>query len=320
MAAPMDMWDRALEAKLNRRVDAGHLRDLLCGRERIHAASLPDFSDLSAEVVLELRAIWPEVPVQRRRALLASLRELADDNLEYNFKHIYLVALQDEDEAVRAAAVEGLWEEDSTLVLHSLEGLALTDSSADVRASAAAALGRFVYRAAVGDMSAADTDHLQELLRRLVQEAPDGSDLQMRSAESLAYLGSDSVLDECISRLYYDGGEDEQASALTAMGRTMDPRWKPTVLEELDSPSPRLQFHAARAAGEMGLEEAVQRLAQLIAGSDRELQHTAVWALGQIGDRTSTKLLESLLETPDEGLREAAEDALNEAAYSGPLE
>ena len=296
------------------------VRDLLLGGGGIRTSALAGLSDLSPAEVEEITPIWREAPVERRRQLVNELRDLAEDNIEYNYKRLFLLALTDPDPPVRATAVEGLWAEEGPVVLDRLQDLLRSDRHPEVRASAAAALGRFAYLAEVGRLDPSRVEQLQELLRRVLRDAPDDSELQMRVLESLAYFAGEPVVPEYIGRLYREGDEEGQASALVAMGRSMDHRWDRAIIQELDSDSPRLRFQAARAAGEMELEESVPELTRLIEEPDAELRDSAIWALGQIGSPRATDVLKRLANDDDDATREAAEVALGEAMYSGEYE
>jgi HEAT repeat protein len=104
-----------------------------------------------------------------------------------------------------------------------------------------------------------------------------------------------------------------QISAIFAMGRSGDKRWRNIILSELESSDARLRFEAARAAGELELAEAVQPLIQLIQNDpDSEVQQNAVWSLGQIGGPEAKAMLEQLIDSTDEALQTTAEDALDE--------
>ena len=87
-----------------------------------------------------------------------------------------------------------------------------------------------------------------------------------------------------------EGGRQAE-SAVFAMGRNMDARWQQTVLDELDSDAPGMRYEAARAAGEMTLEDALPMLARLIDDEDLEVRLASVWALGQIGGRPAAEAL-----------------------------
>jgi HEAT repeat protein len=286
----------------------------------VRPSLLTGLSDLPAGQAGEAREVLQTAPVDRRLRLLAACRELAEDNIEYTFKTLFLIGLEDPDARVRQVAVDGLWEEDGVQILHRLESLLLSDRSPEVCAAAAQMLGRFAYGAAVGDLGPSVSDHLRETLRRALADAPDGSTVQMRCVESLSWFHDDPLLNDQIGRLYREGDEEEQASALVAMGRSMRPEWREAIASELSSESPRLRFHAARAAGEMMMAETVPALARLAEEADPEVRENAIRALGQIGNRAATQRLQNLAASDMPGVADAAEEALGEALYAGGYE
>jgi HEAT repeat protein len=104
------------------------------------------------------------------------------------------------------------------------------------------------------------------------------------------------------------------------MGRTYDSQWDEFVLQQLDSEDPEMTYEAARAAGELEIEEAVPALTRLALDNDREVKEVAIWALGEIGTKESSRILERLAteakHTNDEELLEAIEDAIGTASLS----
>jgi HEAT repeat protein len=98
------------------------------------------------------------------------------------------------------------------------------------------------------------------------------------------------------------------------MGRSLDrERWGDMVIDDLSHENPQVRFEAARAAGELQLDEAVPALGELLNDADSEVQEMSIWSLGEIGDDEARQLLERRLETADEKLTSLIEDALAEA-------
>ncbi len=286
----------------------------------MHQQDLIYLSDLSWDQMQELESIWYGAPASRRVQLIKRLQKLANDDIQYNFKRIFLFALEDYHPAVRKEAVEGLWEEDSPFILEKLEGILLNDNSLEVRVSAAAVLSNYAYKSAVGELDDEHANRLQEVLQEVVQQADDGSELQRKALEALAFFEEDPIADDYIERLYWEGGYEEQASALIAMGRSMNTKWSSTIIKELGNPHPKLRKEAARAAGEMALRESVPDLIRLTQeDTDKEAIHAAIWALGQIGTPQAKRMLRHIANSSNEDLQSAAEEALNEAMYSGDI-
>ncbi|WP_041424358.1 HEAT repeat domain-containing protein [Thermobaculum terrenum] len=296
------------------------LKRLLTVEGPMHQQDLIYLSDLSWDQMQELEAIWYGAPASRRVQLIKQLQKLANDDVQYNFKRIFLFALEDHHPAVRKVAVEGLWEEDSPFILEKLEGILLNDSSLEVRVSAAGVLSNYAYKSAVGELDDEHASRLQEVLQEVVQQADDGSELQRKALEALAFFEEDPIADDYIERLYWEGGYEEQASALIAMGRSMNTKWSSTIIKELGNPHPKLRKEAARAAGEMALRESVPDLIRLTQeDTDKEAIHAAIWALGQIGTPQAKRMLRHIANSSNKDLQSAAEEALDEAMYSGDI-
>lgn len=303
------------------RVDAREaITDLLQGDGGMRAAVLAKLSDLSIADVQSIEQLWNAGSDERKAKLVDSLRELAEDNVEYNFNRLFLMALTDPVPEIRASAVEGLWEDDDPYVMDLLETVLTEDPSIEVRSAAARSLSRFAYQAAAGGLDGARESELRDRLVSVIEHTPPESRLHMHSVETLAYIPSEPRLEGYISSLYRLEDEDTQASALLAMGRSMDARWHDTIRQELSHSAAKVRFQAARAAGETELAKAVPLLARLCADSDIEVREAALWALGQIGTMEATRVLAAVIENADnEEIREAAQQALGDASYSSSL-
>jgi HEAT repeat protein len=88
--------------------------------------------------------------------------------------------------------------------------------------------------------------------------------------------------------------------------------WLPTLLKELGNPDTEIRFEAAVACGEIGEEEAVPHLMGLIHDLDTQVQQSAIAALGIIGGSEAEAALGECLNYPEEHIRAAAEDALED--------
>ena len=89
-------------------------------------------------------------------------------------------------------------------------------------------------------------------------------------------------------------------SALFAMGRSANSRWKPQVIKMLTHTQPGVRAEAASAAGELEIRSAKPILLELLEDSDFDVRVAAIWALSQIGGTGVRKPLENLLETTDD--------------------
>jgi HEAT repeat protein len=275
---------------------------------------LSQLSDLGAEDAGLLEGTWPQLSVERRRAIVGELRRLADEQIELTFERVHRIALQDPDAEVRRIAIEALWEcEDPGLCAPLAESL-LHDPSPQVRTSAARALGSFVLLGEVGRIPDPVLHRIEDSLLSAVREDPE-FDVRTRSLESLGYSSRPEV-PGLIEAAYRSDLRELKQAALLAMGRSANDRWAPRVTAELNSPEPLLRFEAARAAGELELKESTETLVELLDDVDARVRQAAIWSLGQLGGSRAAVALNRLLdqtEDPEElGL---LEDALDHLAF-----
>ena len=275
---------------------------------------LSELSDLDAEQLRLLRSIWNQMPDDRRLALIEELGKLGDDRFEYTFERIHRSAMDDPQPEVRALAIRNLWEcEDPGLVGPLLATLA-QDPSAEVRAAAGSALGAFLFLG--------ETDSLpDELLHRLEEgllaaaASDDDEDVRRLSFESLGYSSREEV-PPLIEKAYASTDEAWKRSSLIAMGRSVNSVWAPNVMRELTSAVPVLRLEAARAAGELDLQEAVPFLIDLLEDVSDDIRHAAIWSLGQLGGEAAQASLLRLIDHSDDDQEvELLEDALGNLAF-----
>jgi HEAT repeat protein len=258
--------------------------------------------------------------VERRRQLLQMLNASSESNFEMDFRDINHMALKDPDSEVRQYAVEGLWEDESLLLMHKLIQIIQHDLSPTVRTAALTELGRFILLGEYGKIPQ-EQAMLAIDAALTIFNSDEENDLRRRALEAVANSGHDSV-SEMINELYTHDELPMRMSAVFAMGRTCDTDWAPEILREMTSEHPELQFEAARAAGYMELTEAVSHLMRLIEQSeDIEVIEIAIWALGEIGGDRARKYLTELLTRAeaqsDDVIYEAAQEALDAASLPG---
>jgi len=278
------------------------------------SASLYHLSNLESEGQACVREVWPRLPVELRRRLMTRLVELAEADFEVDFGAVFRLGLQDEDAEVRTAAVEGLWEDQDVRLVPLLATVLRKDEAVTVRAAAATSLGRFVLMGELNKIRPEPHVTSYQALLAACQAADEHWEVQRRALESLAYIGNDTVA-ELIRQAYAAPEEKVRISAIFAMGRSADPRWTRHVCQELVSPNPELRYEAARACGELELDEAVPELAELADDVDLEVQEAALWALGQIGGDKAREVLEHCCLAENEATRAAAEAALDELEF-----
>lgn len=277
------------------------------------------FSDLDRANVAEMRRLWPRLPLENRRKLVAEMVELAEARIEYNFGRALRVTLYDADATVRVNAIEGLWEDEGEDILRYLLDEALSDADAAVRLAAVRALARFSTLVVEEELDARWFAPLRTRLLRLARDG-ESEEVRRRALEAVAVYSADEEVSAEIARAYASPDLAVRMSALYAMGRNLDERWLDTVLNELDNPEAGVRYEATRASGAFGDRRAVPRLIERLGDDDHEVQLAAISALGAIGGNASVTILKRLAVSKDDAVREAAEEALEEATFmSNPI-
>jgi HEAT repeat protein len=310
---PLDLdADVALEPVDEPRGDiAARLRD-----PALKFGSLRFISGLTRGESGAVREVWPTLPVERRRRLVRAMADLAELTVELDFARVLRIAMRDTDAEVRVRAIEALWEHESPEYLVALLDTLTRDQSAEVRAAAAKALGPFAVRAVLGSLTEPLTVRLHDDLVRTAQEMREPIEVRRPAVESLGPFNDEPVA-TLITALYDRGDVPDRVSALFAMGRSYNPRWLATLLDEIEAEENEVRFEAARALGEIGQSEAVPELIGRLADEDRAVRLAAVIALGQIGSRAATSALrEHRADADDEEWTDAIDAALAEAAYA----
>ncbi len=278
------------------------------------AVDLPNLSGLSAEELRRFERAWPEIQVSGRRQLLQTLAQLAEADFEMDFNAIFRLALHDRDPEVRIAGAEGLWEDDDVRLIPELLCLLLEDDVAAVRIAATQCLAHFILLGELGKIRSQPFAQACEVLSLVHQNPDELLEVRRRALESLAYA-SVAELPALIRAAHTHPEEAMQISAVFAMGRSADPRWKDIVVGQLHHPSPAMRYEAARACGELLARDAVPDLVELTEDVDLEVQEAALWALGQIGGDQARLTLERHLHSDNETLRTAANEALQELEF-----
>jgi HEAT repeat protein len=282
------------------------------GKPLAHA-ELKALSNLGPETLKVFWAAWRQFPAERRLEIIAELDGLAEDNVDLDFRPVFRACLSDGDADVRAAAVTGLWEDESERTMERLITL-IADESGLVRAAAIVALARFAYRAEVGELPAAAGQRILATLLGAATDPEQPPEVRRRAIEGLGYFAGSKEAQAEIGRAYAHAEITMRESAVLAMGRSMRPTWFPYIERELKSPSPALRYEAARAVGELGEDgrPLLTSLLPLVDDDDTEISQAAIWSLGQVGGPSAKRVLERLARSQDDARRQAARDALDE--------
>lgn len=271
-------------------------------------------SDLTHRQVDILRRLWAAIPVARRRHALDTLVAAQDEYLALDIAALLAVALHDADAAIRRAAVAALDETPQPELLGWLIHLAREDDDVAVRAAAAQALGAFVLAGELDEIEPALGLRAVDALEDILINAGEPVTVQASALESIAYAGEAGVR-QFIEDAYYSPLEELRLSALRAMGRSADVRWRKMVRAELSNPAPEMRAEAAVAAGELEIKAALPDLLSLLEDDEQMVRTAAMFALGHIGGRVATEALRAIAAGDDPDEAEIAELALEEMLF-----
>ncbi len=255
-------------------------------------------SDLDPVDKALLADTWSKVSLRRRQALLEDMDEIhvADDLL--CFEEVAQVALKDNEPGVRTRAIHILREYELVDLLPTFIDISEHDPDADVRAASAAALVTYIYMGEVEDISPKKLQQVEAYLLRLIS-GKDTTLVRRRALEALGFSSRKEVVG-LIEKAYASPDMDWLVSALFAMGRSANSRWKPHVLKKLTHEHPLVRAEAASAAGELEIKTAVPQLLKLLRDADIDVRMAAIWALSQVGGAGVRSALEALLESTDD--------------------
>jgi HEAT repeat protein len=301
------------EQTTNPPADVGEiLREATAGH--VEPGRVPELTDPSREQVQTFSSLWPDLPVSVRRELVREMKRQGDENLSLDFTRYFRVAMTDSDDEVRALAIRSLWEDDSRSFLQDVTELAMSEESAAVQEAIAVALGTFSYRIEVEELTSDLAAQAQQALFHLIDNGRNWM-VRRRALESAAYMSRNQRVKELIQEAYESDFEQECAGALVAMGRNLDADWYPLIRRELNNDDPDIRCEAARAAGEFGEAELIDRLAKLSSDEDEEIRDVSVRSIGKIGGRHAIDTLRYLETQVDEELKAVVREALDEAEF-----
>jgi HEAT repeat protein len=274
-------------------------------------------SDMAHEERQDFEARWMEAPTDRRSAIVRQMAELTEENFIVDFAPVFAFCLADPNPDVRRVALGGLWDASDERLVPPILDLLENDTDDRVRVASAQALSHFIQMAEWGEIAGRHTERITDALLK-AYEKPESS-LLLRKA-SLEALGAISLplVQAHIERAYEGDDHDLRLSALFAMGMSGDSRWMATVLDEMESPFPEMRAEAARAAGSIGMADAVLPLAELVLDEEKDVALAAIYALGHLDSDESLAVLSEFLSDPDFAhLHRAIAETMEETEWMG---
>jgi len=287
------------------------ITDLCDSSQPLLNSRLVDLSNLNSEELELWERAWVNIKPKRRQQIIYRLVELAEDNFELDFESVFRSCLKDQDAEVRSKAIEGLWESEVTSLISPFVNLLEQDSSANVQAAAAIALGKFAMLAELNKLRSGHTSKVCQALLGVISDENRTVEVRRRALEAAAPLSLPQV-EKVIREAYQSHNRQLKISAIYAMGKNCNRACLPILLRELSSTDAEIRYEAAGACGELGEEAASPYLIELIDDPDVDVQVAALQALGKIGGSEAKECLQRCLNNPSEVIRQVAEQTLYE--------
>jgi HEAT repeat protein len=287
------------------------ISDLADNEKTLLNSALADLSNLNAADLTHLNRIWPTIALERRRKIINRLVDLAEENFELNFDSILKSCLKDPDTEVRVKAIEGLWENEETILINIFIKMLKEDTSEEVQAAAAKALGKYAMLAELKKLGPYSSNHVSQALLAILNDHNKPREVWRRALEAAAPLSLPEVK-RTIAEAYQSNDPNVINSAIYAMGKNCDSTWLPTLIKEMSNNNAITRYEAAGACGELCNDEAVPVLIKLTRDTDVNVQQAAISSLGKIGGIKAKQHLMKCLNSTDEVISEAAEIALKQ--------
>ena len=229
-------------------VSIDELIQMLKSEEAISVAALYGLSDLTPEELSRFCNVWNEFGDERKRIMIRHLADITEENFQVDFSGIFAFCLADQLPGVRLAALDGLWDTERVALIDPIVELMVSDPVEEVRTLAAATIGHFVLMAEWNQIPRRSVAPAVDALLSLLDDEETPDPLRRAALESLSPSSHERV-SSLVEEAYDSGDQELQISAIYAMGRTVDRRWLPIVLDEMASSNDEMRLEAARAAG-----------------------------------------------------------------------
>ena len=268
--------------------------DALFGNGEVPVAQLRRLSDMQPRDFDTYVTRWLIASAERRAIVARHLADLSEENFAVEFAPVFRVCLDDSSDAVKLAALDGLWDSTNTTVIGRVIELMDEENSADVRTSAAKTLAHYVLLGEWGQIPARYRDRAAVALIEQHNNHDNPLSLRRATLESLGASSQEEV-PEMIAQAYESDDRGMQVSALFAMGNSADTRWLGTIVAEMESPWTEMRVEAARAAGELGSSDLIGALANIAYDPEEAVQTAAITSLGQIDSDRAKEILTDML-------------------------
>lgn len=257
------------------------------------------FSDISPEQLKTLLDAWPQITLSRKQLLLVSLKKELSRDMLLCYDLLAGALLKDKDAIIRATAIRLLSDCESEDLVPIFLEIAKVDPETAPRAEAITALGAYILRGKLDEISKESLNEIEsELLH--ISHSGEKTEIRQRALESLGYSSREEI-PALIKEAWQREASMWKASAVFAMGRSYDKIWKENILEALVYDNEIVRLAATKAAGELALASARPLLLKNLAEEDDDdVFQALIWSLSQIGGEDVREFLLSLLDRYDD--------------------
>lgn len=264
------------------------------------------FSDMSAPQLAALQSDWGKLSQTRKQDFVSALKRTLEMDTLLNFDSLARALLKDEDSFIRTDAIRLLSEHEQDDIVPDFLTIVQNDPASATRAEAISALGVFILRGELDEISKESQCNIEDTLIALFT-ANEKNELQQRALESLGYSSRPEV-----AKLIREAWERQvpmwKASAVFAMGRSYDQSWRDEVLHALLHENDVVRLAATKAAGDLELGDARPLLLKMLEDEqDEDVFRALVWSLSQIGGEDVREYLLSLIDQYDDDEEDAIE-------------
>jgi HEAT repeat protein len=287
---------------------------ILDPEELLVKSELSRLSSLNDEETAYLEKNWVKADLKRRRQIISHLAALSREHYSLDFTKIYRFGLKEIDAKIRTDSITALADEEDPSLIDIFINLLKKDTAVEVRSASAAALGKLSLQGELGKISQKNTTLIYDALLDVLDSKNESTAVSASALEAIAPLNKPRVKG-LIEQAYHSKAAAIKTSAIRAMGLNCNRLWLTALVEELQSDNEIYRFEAAKACGEIGEEDAVLYLIELVEDESPRVSQAAIRSIGAIGGDESREILLTLTNHQKPKIKHAAKQALQELEF-----
>jgi len=221
------------------------------------------------------------------------LGEVADEGDTESVETLVSVSVTDDEDEVRAAAIEGL----DQIGPDAVEQLLVKITGSKIQ-------------------EGADWATAKKFANALSSEVPE---LRMAAASALGKLGETSAVPALVDALT-DENPNVRIRACAALAQLDHPKAVPALIERLSDPNGEVRMEAAVTLASIGTDQALAALLDMLDDSNTAIRRIAASSLGEAGSVSAVQPLADALADPSSAVRSAAVFSIIELLSNAPTQ